>query len=418
MPVVRRACAPRKFATMSRHHSTPANPSVNMNQPPLIDRYRFWLANARSLADNTVEGYVGDVGRFLDSLDSTGADVYEMRPLLLGDYVFHLSKAGKRRSTLKRNIAAVRSFYRFLTSADGRFRKSPMPDARDYPMKAEERDPRWIGPAEAERLMDAADDTTPCGLRDRALLELLYASGVRLAEAHGMNTGDIDRLGGDILVRGKGGKEREVLYGADADRALHRYLVHGRPALLVDPDQPALWLDRYGGRLSQRAIATVVRCYADKAGLSSGVHPHVIRHSFATAMLEGGADLRVIQYLPGHSSVATTQIYAHVTKKEARAAYLEHHPLANRTRPRCIIGADRTALGSSLAFRVSDPQLGVFLTLADTQEVSGSSPLPPTISLNSDALAPLFRLGLPAVVGRPVPTRSERMEMRPQMLPS
>ena len=102
-----------------------------MNQPPLIDRYRFWLANARSLADNTVTGYVGDVGRFLDWRDSAGADVGEMHPLLLGGYVFHLSKAGKRRSTLKRNIAAVRSFYRFLTSADGRFRKSPMPDARE-----------------------------------------------------------------------------------------------------------------------------------------------------------------------------------------------------------------------------------------------------------------------------------------------
>ena len=267
------------------------------------------------------------MGRFLDWLDSCGAGIDDMSALALGDYVFQMTRAGKRRSTIKRNVAAVRSFYRFLT-ATRRIDSSPIPPSSEYPMKAEGRVPRWIGRAEAERLMEAANDATPCGLRDRALLEMMYASGVRLAEARSMDLAHVDRLNSDVLVRGKGGKEREVLYGADADRALHRYLAHGRPALLVDPDQPALWLNRYGGRLSQRAIATVVRCYADKAGLSSGVHPHVLRHSFATALLEGGADLRVIQHLMGHSSVVTTQIYAHVTKGEARKAYLEHHPLA------------------------------------------------------------------------------------------
>ena len=310
-----------------------------MTPPDLIDRYRFYLANARGLADNTVQAYAGDVGRFLDWMEATGAAVDDMRPLLLGDYVYHLSKAGKRRSTLKRNVAAVRSFYYFLASVDGRFRKSPLPDARDYPMNMEDRKPRWIGPAEATRLMDAADDATPCGLRDRALLEMMYASGVRLAEARGMDLAHVARLNSKVLVRGKGNKERAVLYGADADRALRRYLAHGRPALLVDPREPALWLNRYGGRLSRQSINAVVRCYADKAGLSSRVHPHVIRHSFATAMLEGGADLRVIQHLMGHSNVATTQIYAHVTKKEARQAYLEHHPLARPPAPRLVIRA-------------------------------------------------------------------------------
>ena len=310
-----------------------------MTDPSLIDRYRFYLANARGLADNTVQAYAGDVGRFLDWMDSTGADVDDMRPLLLGDYVYHLSKAGKRRSTLKRNVAAVRSFYRFLTHVDGRFRKSPVPDAHDYPMNMEDRTPRWVGETEAARLMDTADDATPCGLRDRALLELLYATGVRLAEAHGMDVAHVDRLNGHVLVRGKGGKEREVFYGYAADEALHRYLVDGRPELLADPTEPALWLNRYGGRLSRQSIDNVVRCYAAKAGLTAGIHPHVIRHSFATALLEGGADLRVIQKLMGHSSVATTQIYAHVTKKEARKAYLEHHPLAKPPRPRLVIRA-------------------------------------------------------------------------------
>ena len=142
-----------------------------MTDPNLLARYHFYLANARGLLPNTVQAYAGDVGRFLDWMDATGADVGDMSPLLLGNYVFHLSKARKRRSTLKRNVAAVGSLYRFLTSADGRWRASPVPDARDYPMNEEERQPHWIGEAEAARLMDAADDVTPRGLRDRALLD-------------------------------------------------------------------------------------------------------------------------------------------------------------------------------------------------------------------------------------------------------
>ena len=299
-----------------------------MTDPSLIERYRFYLANARGLAPNTVRAYAGDVGRFLDWLDGEDDDLLDMHPLLLGRWVAHLTKEGKGRRTVIRHVGSVRSFYKFLTHVDGRFRTSPVPSARNYPMESATHVPRFLGQSESRRLMEAANDATPCGLRDRALLEMMYASGVRLAEAHNMDRGDLDRLRGDVWVVGKGNQEREVLYGADAEQALHRYLAHGRPALLVDPEQPALWLNRYGGRLSRRAIGAVVRCYADKAGLSSGVHPHVIRHSFATAVLEGGADLRVIQELMGHSSVATTQIYAHVTKGEARKAYLEHHPLA------------------------------------------------------------------------------------------
>ena len=310
-----------------------------MTDPSLTDRYRYYLANARRLAPNTVRAYAGDVGRFLDWLDGEDDDLQDMHPFLLGRWVAHLSRAGKRRSTVIRHVGAVRSFYRYLTHVDGRFRTSPVPSAHNYLMESETHTPRYLGQSESRRLMDAAKDVTPCGLRDHALLEMMYASGVRLTEAHDMDRGDITRLRGAVRVRGKGNKERDVLYGAAADQALHRYLAHGRPALLVDPEQPALWLNRYGDRLSRRAIGTIVRCYADKAGLSSGVHPHVLRHSFATGMLEGGADLRVIQELMGHSSVVTTQIYAHVTKKEARAAYLEHHPLAKPPAPTLVIRA-------------------------------------------------------------------------------
>ena len=309
-----------------------------MAETTIIDRYRFYLANARGLTANTVQAYAGDVRRFLEWLDGEPDDLDDMHPLLLGRWVAHLTRAGKRRRTVIRHVASVRSFYQFLTHSDGRFRSSPVPVAGRYPMKSETSEPHHRGTAEVNRLLAAADGDTPNGIRDRAALEMLYATGIRLSELHAMDLGDLDRLDCTIVVRGKGNRQREVLYGGPASDQLHRYLLHGRPAL-CGHEQPALWVNRNGGRLSKQALGNLVRRYADKAELRSGVHPHTLRHSFATHLLEGGADLRVIQELLGHRSVATTQVYADVTKPEARAAYLRHHPLARPAEPRLIIRA-------------------------------------------------------------------------------
>ena len=304
----------------------------------LIDRYRSYLANARGLASTTVHTYVGDVGRFLVWLDGEHTNVDGLDALLWGRYKFHLHQTGKRRTTVRRNLSSVRSFYRFLSST-GDFRQSLHVLRTERPLKIERRVPRWIGVAEADRLMNAASDDTPIGLRDRALLEMLYATGVRLAEVHAMNLGQVDRLKGNVKVLGKGRKERTVQYGAHADDAMHRYLADGRKQLTVNTREPALWLNRYGGRLSRQSIHDVVERYAERAGLSSGIRPHVLRHSYATAMLEGGADLWTISHQLGHEDPVTTQIYTHVTKAEARKAYLEHHPLARPERPRIVIRA-------------------------------------------------------------------------------
>ena len=158
---------------------------------------------------------------------------------------------------------------------------------------------------------------------------MLYACGVRLAEIEGMNVGDVYRERQEILVRGKGNKERWTLYGEPAEAALDSYLTDGRPHLAAEAagDEP-LFVNRYGGRLSRRSIEKIVSNYAARAGLKKGIHPHTLRHSFASHMLEGDADLRVIQDLLGHSSVSTTQMYTHITKQEARRAYLNFHPLA------------------------------------------------------------------------------------------
>ena len=178
------------------------------------------------------------------------------------------------------------------------------------------------------RLLDAPVTTSPLGIRDQAILEILYSCGVRLAEIHGLNAKDLQLGRKEILVRGKGAKERWVVFGKPTEKALARYLEEGRPQLAQGNPAPeqALFLNRYGQRLSRRSFETLVKRYASEAGTRDGVHPHTLRHTFATHMLEGGADLRIIQELLGHSSPTTTQIYTHVTKQEALAAYMTHHP--------------------------------------------------------------------------------------------
>ena len=184
-------------------------------------------------------------------------------------------------------------------------------------------------------MLQAPDDTTPYGARDRAILELLYACGVRLAELHGLDLDNVALEQRELLVRGKGSKERWVVFGRPAQAALAHYLNQARPQLLSERPETALFLNRDGRRLSRRSIEKVVRRYAVQAATRNGVHTHTLRHTFATHMLEGGADLRVIQELLGHSSPTTTQIYTHVTNKEALAAYLNHHPQVRRVRHRC-----------------------------------------------------------------------------------
>ena len=180
------------------------------------------------------------------------------------------------------------------------------------------------------RLLDAPVTTSPLGIRDQAILEILYSCGVRLAEIHGLNAKDLQLGRKEILVRGKGAKERWVVFGKPTEKALARYLEEGRPQLAQGNPAPeqALFLNRYGQRLSRRSFETLVKRYASEAGTRDGVHPHTLRHTFATHMLEGGADLRIIQELLGHSSPTTTQIYTHVSTTQLKAIYDKAHPRA------------------------------------------------------------------------------------------
>ena len=319
---------------------------INGNRVPapatteLLERYGRFLTGQRGLSANTHRIYLDDLHKFLAYCRREGRYLQDMDRQLLRDYVAHLATCGRSdgpkpegyaRVSIVRMLAAVRTFYNFLVQ-EGWFAASPVPSARSFPVKVEKPLPSFLGEQETSRLLDAPDTSTPLGLRDRALLEVLYACGVRLAEVHGMNVGDVIPARREILVTGKGNKQRYTLYGEPAADALERYIAEARPQLIADSTgQEALFVNRYGGRLSRRSIEKLVSAYSARVGLRAGTHTHTLRHSFASHMLAGDADLRVIQELLGHSSVSTTQMYTHITKQESRRAYLKFHPLSRES---------------------------------------------------------------------------------------
>jgi len=296
----------------------------------MVAKFPSFLRGQRGLSENTVRIYLADLVPFRAFLAREGLDLAEMDRKISRSYLAWLATEardgyqGYARVSISRKLTVLRSFYRFLVQ-EGLFRSTPVPSGRSFRVKVEKPLPSFLGQQEMMRLLDAPDDSTPVGIRDRAILEVLYACGVRLAEIHGLDVPAINFSRRAILVLGKGSKERWVLFGRPAEAALRRYLQDGRPRL-ASGSSTALFLNRYGARLSRRSVEKLVRRYGGQAGTRREVHPHTLRHTFATHMLEGGADLRVIQELLGHSSPATTQIYTHVTKQEAHTAYLTHHP--------------------------------------------------------------------------------------------
>lgn len=296
----------------------------------LTQKYELYLRGQRGLSENTIRIYLTDVESFRQYLAQERLEPSQMDRHMLRGYLAWLAtsarggRAGYARVSITRKLTALRSFYRFLVQEEW-FRSSPVPSGRSFQLKVEKPLPAFLGKQEIARLLETPDTSDVFGRRDRAILEVLYSCGVRLAEIHGIDLPDIKFASREILVRGKGSKQRWVLFGKPTEEALRFYLADSRPKL-VDGTTPALFLNRYGQRLSRRSFEKLVRQYAARAGLRNGVHPHTLRHTFASHMLEGDADLRVIQELLGHSSPTTTQIYTHITKVEARNAYLSYHP--------------------------------------------------------------------------------------------
>jgi len=293
-----------------------------------MGRFKTHLAAEKGLAALTVRNYMTDVAPLSEYMkvrklpDLRALDRYALRA-----YLAWLVELGYVKSSIVRKLSALRSFLRWLL-AEKLIEVDPLP--RRGVMKRDSRLPRFLSQADAAKLVTAPDTSEGLGPRDRALLELLYAGGLRVSEARGLNVGDANLETRELRVTGKGAKQRVVLIGNVARDALALYLGQVRPRLANGQSGGALFLNRYGSRLSQRSIQHKVRRYAASAGLPSGVHTHTLRHSFATHLLEGGADLRVVQELLGHASPATTQIYTHVTQAKARETYLAAHPRAKR----------------------------------------------------------------------------------------
>jgi integrase/recombinase XerD len=302
------------------------------------ERYLDHLTVERGLSEHTLSAYRRDLRRyvaFLSKRDVARAD--DVEESAVRSFVASLSASthgpeGRpyRATSVARALSAVRSFHRFLVR-EGVTDRDPaaavaqprLPRSLPHPIPVED----------VRRLLDAPDPATPGGLRDRAILELLYGSGLRISELTGLDVDDLEVEGGRVRVLGKGGKEREVPLGSFARDAVGAYLTRGRPALASGTTRGALFLNARGGRLSRQSCARLLGRYVRLAGIERRVTLHTLRHSFATHLLEGGADVRVVQELLGHASVATTQIYTLVTSQHLRDVYERSHPRARRATP-------------------------------------------------------------------------------------
>jgi integrase/recombinase XerC len=289
--------------------------------------YEEHLRWQRDLSAHTLRGYVGDAVWLLDHLVRRGGTRIEDLDLpTLRSWLAHNRTRGAGRATIARRAAAARSFTRWLR------RSGLTPEdvgLRLVSPKAHRTLPEVLAPDQARAVVDsAAGAEDPVGLRDAVVLELLYASGIRVSELVGLDVDDVDRDRRLLRVLGKGRKERTVPYGAPAERALDAWLARGRPALATERSGPALLLGVRGGRLDQREARRTVHTAVTAAPGAPDIGPHGLRHSVATHVLEGGADLRLVQELLGHASLATTQLYTHVTVDRLRAVHARAHPRA------------------------------------------------------------------------------------------
>jgi integrase/recombinase XerD len=298
-----------------------------------VRTYLDHLVVERGLADNTLKSYRRDLRRYLGHLAGLGVDdVADVTEEAVSGFLMSLREGDDEHPPLSagsaaRTVVAVRGFHKFMVR-EGLSHNDPAAAVR--PPASAKRLPKALPLADIEAILEAAGAPgTSLALRDRALLEVLYGTGARISEAVGLDLDDLDLEEGTVLLRGKGGKERVVPVGSYARRAVEAYVVRGRPHLSgVGRGIPALFLNARGGRLSRQSAWTVLAKAAERAGVTAEVSPHTLRHSFATHLLDGGADVRVVQELLGHASVTTTQVYTLVTVDSLREVYATAHPRA------------------------------------------------------------------------------------------
>jgi len=292
----------------------------------VFKKYMDYLQVERNASPYTVRNYTDALMKFFDYLKGRNiTSLKDVNKQTLRDYLSHLIENGYAKSSIARRLSAIRSFYRYLMREE---MIAVSPAATTVSPRLDKRLPSFLTVEEVKRLIESPDLSKPQGRRDRALLEILYASGLRISELVNLDVEQVNLDNNEIRVWGKGSKERLVLIGKPAHQALTDYLERGRPELLAKKKSEALFLNRYGGRLPARRVQKILDKYA--RNIDKKVHPHMLRHTFATHLLDGGADLKVVQELLGHADLSSTQIYTHVTQSRARKIYLSAHPLAKK----------------------------------------------------------------------------------------
>jgi integrase/recombinase XerD len=275
------------------------------------------------MSPNTVESYARDLAALAGYAESRGKDIEGLQRTDLEAFVRHLQSAGHSPRSAARAVASVRGLYRFLL-AEKAIGADPAEDLRAP--RAWPALPKYLDLEEVDRLLAQPDAATPRGVRDKTLIEVLYATGLRVTELLSLKPGDVSLDAGYLTCVGKGDKQRIVPFGTAAADWLARYVKDARPALLRNRKSAWLFVNARGGRLSRVGFWKILKEYGIRAGITRDISPHVLRHSFATHLLDRGADLRAIQMMLGHADLSTTQIYTHVLEARLRAVYDKFHP--------------------------------------------------------------------------------------------
>jgi integrase/recombinase XerD len=288
----------------------------------LLDHFINYLRLERGLSDNTVQAYSRDLIRFSEYIRKINRSPIETSRQDISDYILTLAKDFSARS-IARNISSIKVFFRFLAS-EGHIKSNParLIETPRLPKKL----PESLNKGEVDRLLSQPDPSTALGERDKAMLEILYATGLRVSELVGLKVMDVNLEAGFLRTMGKGSKERVVPLGQKACDALKDYLEEGRLTLSKGKNPSSLFLNSRGKSLSRQGFWKIIKAYGIMANITKKITPHSIRHSFATHLLEGGADLRSVQILLGHADISTTQIYTHITRERLKELHEKYHP--------------------------------------------------------------------------------------------
>jgi len=290
----------------------------------MLDQFLHYLTVEKGLSKRTLEAYSHDLNRWMGYLESKGIqDVLRVSPLDVKAFLMELRNHGLSHRSLVRNLVAIRTFFRFLTE-EGKLNVNPVEELESPQLSRKL--PEILSLKEVERLLEQPNLKTPLGIRDRAMIEMLYATGMRVSELVHLPLNQINLEGGYVLLYGKGSKERVVPIGKEAIQWVTLYLNTVRAHLSRGRENPCLFVNRSGRGMSRQRFWKSIKAYGQKAAIRKRITPHLLRHSFASHLLERGADLRSVQMMLGHADISTTQIYTHVTSERLKRIHERHHP--------------------------------------------------------------------------------------------